>query len=319
MSSPDPRDKDWRRELFIALVVSGVVSLLTAGLLWFFVDPWQLSEETLDQMDKRASVIGMFFGIPALLAGLGGLWWQIHRSSKESQPESSTPAQLPTETPRDGDSTQVLHFETPVAIDTGVRGHGNGKPRRQWLGVGVRTLVVSAVAPVAAITIWAFVQMSTRGEPSNQPSGNTAAQTSAPRAHCREWVPIAQQTLDVRPCIKESEGQLLISADVRAFHPAPGSVIEEAAVWVWLMKVDEDLIKKRQFHLTRDASTLNSCTFRLKGDQVATCGPFLVRPPGPGTYAAAMRAALQPGEWPPGWDSPSESGTQSPKLEWRPG
>lgn len=207
----------------------------------------------------------------------------------------------------------VLDTETPVAPDTGVRGQGGDTPRRQWLGIGVRTLVVFAVVPVVVISLWAFVQMSARRE---QPPGNPVP---APRAHCRDWVAVGQRTPEVRPCIKESEGQLLISADVRAFNPAPGSVIEEAAVWVWLMKVDEDLIKKRRFDLTRDASTLNSCTFSLKGDQVATCGPFLVRPSGPGTYAAAMRAALQPGDWPPGWDSPSESGTQSPKPEWRPG
>jgi hypothetical protein len=87
-------------------------------------------------------------------------------------------------------------------------------------------------------------------------------------------------------------------------------------VWVWLMDLDPDLIDSQQYHLTRDPSTLNSCRVTLDTHQARECGPFFVEPAEPGRYTTATTVKKDDEVYPPGWSSPSFSGTLSPGVDW---
>lgn len=168
------------------------------------------------------------------------------------------------------------------------------------------------VAAVVAVAVLAYLQFGPRGGGHGGPEAQELA--VPPGGLCRSWAPMAQAGVEVRPCIARSDGRVALSTEVRAIDPgnAPGAV----TVWVWLMNLDRRLLDSRQYHLTRDEATLGRCSLSIEGDQVARCGPFRHDPPGPGRYATAMSARLHDDVRPPGWDSPSFTGTQSPPLTW---
>jgi len=180
----------------------------------------------------------------------------------------------------------------------------------RFMGGLRRWLYVAAVAVVALV---AYLQFAGGG---GGDAGGLARDgvTVLPSRLCRSWAPMAQQVVEVRPCIAKSGGRMELSTEARAIDPE--NAPDEITIWVWLMNLDRRLIDTRQYHLTRDEATLQLCTLSIKKDEVVRCGPFRHEPPGPGQYATAVSASLQHDLRPPGWDSPAFTGTQSPPLVW---
>jgi len=179
----------------------------------------------------------------------------------------------------------------------------------RFMGVRRRWLYVAAVAVVALV---AYLQFAGGGGDAGGVARDSV--TVLPSRLCRSWAPMAQQVVEVRPCIAKSGGRMELSTEARAIDPE--NAPDEITIWVWLMNLDRRLIDTRQYHLTRDEATLNLCTLSIKKDEVVRCGPFRHEPPGPGQYATAVSASLQYDLRPPGWDSPAFTGTQSPPLVW---
>lgn len=198
--------------------------------------------------------------------------------------------------------TPQIHVLSPTAA-TGAadarpaRGH-----RRRFL---VATLLVAAVL-VAALQI-------ARSTAARE-AGETGADTVSVGRLCREWAP-QPVPVEIRPCIAAADGQVELWAELRAVDPAdaPG----EVTVWVWLMNLDRELIESRRFHLTRDQSTLNSCTLTVEDDAIVRCGPFRVTPRKPGEYATAVDTRREKDVLPPAWNHHTFSGTQSPSITWQ--
>lgn len=139
-------------------------------------------------------------------------------------------------------------------------------------------------------------------------------QLSVATKNCRSWASMINDTVQVRPCIKKENGQIAVSAEVKAFSAEIAGT--DVTVWVWLMDLDPDLIDSQQYHLTRDPSTLNSCRVTLDTHQARECGPFFVEPAEPGRYTTATTVKKDDEVYPPGWSSPSFSGTLSPGVDW---
>ncbi len=122
-------------------------------------------------------------------------------------------------------------------------------------------------------------------------------------------------TVQVRPCIKKENGQIAVSAEVKAFSAEIAGT--DVTVWVWLMDLDPDLIDSQQYHLTRDPSTLNSCRVTLDTHQARECGPFFsLNPPSRDATRPQPPSKKDDEVYPPGWSSPSFSGTLSPGVDW---
>lgn len=150
-------------------------------------------------------------------------------------------------------------------------------------------------------------------EPSQVPEGPQGDRP--PSLECRgQWV--SMNSLYVLPCIGKGRDGLIISADVRAKDPqgAPSG----ATVWIWLMNVEN--VNRTRLHLTRDQTTLRSCKIQLADNsRTQTCGPFVVKPPKPGTYTTSILAYHQPSLLPPGWYSPIIAGSQAiANRTWKP-
>lgn len=174
---------------------------------------------------------------------------------------------------------------------------------------GARRWLIYA-AGVVAVVVLAYLRFGVGGDDAD--AGQNVV--VLPSTLCRSWAAMPQQGVEVRPCIAKSDGRVALSTEVRAIDPgnAPGDV----TVWVWLMNLDQRLLDGKQYHLTRDESTLGKCSLGITDERVVRCGPFRHEPPGQGRYATAMSVRLQDDIRPPGWDSPAFTGTQSPPLTW---
>lgn len=197
-----------------------------------------------------------------------------------------------------GPSPSQTHVLSP-AETVGAPEARPARGRRRWKLV--TALVVAAVL-VAALQI---------ARSATTPPRTVDTVTVGPL--CRSWAP-QSVPVEIRPCIAVADGRVELSAEVRAVDPAdaPG----EVTVWVWLMHLDPQLIESRRFHLTRDESTLNSCTFTVEGEGIVRCGPFRVTPPEAGRYAAAVDTRKEKDIRPPAWHHHTFSGTQSPPITW---
>lgn len=190
-----------------------------------------------------------------------------------------------------------------------------------------RRLVLAGIAAVAAlvttVTVGWFVSPSddatATGTDTSAPvslpyfSHETSGPVGAER--CRgAWVSSAVGDVQFLPCIAQQADGLVISAQVRN----TGTVAVDVTVWVWLMRIDQDLLASRRYDLTRHLSTLRYCRFRLDhANEVTTCGPFRVAPPTERAwYAAASSGHFLHAARPPGWDSTGFAGTQSPMVHF---
>ncbi|MFI6815921.1 helix-turn-helix domain-containing protein [Nonomuraea sp. NPDC050328] len=193
----------------------------------------------------------------------------------------------------------------------------NSRPRprvsaRLLLPIG-GLVVVAAVAGLLLSGLWP------RGVWPRPPAPHPPAPPVTPAAaSCRPtWSYMEAAEIFFLPCIERRPEGLLVSALAK---PVARGVVEGGVtVWVWPMNLKENLLRSREYHLTRNRFTLRHCLLDFDGgDEIKTCGPFLVRPADQGTlYAASGTADEDHDQVPPGWSSSSFTGTQSPAVEWR--
>ncbi|MEV0150403.1 MULTISPECIES: hypothetical protein [unclassified Nonomuraea] len=108
----------WRAVRIAAIVVLGV-SLLA----WFLVDPLDLPGDLLEELNQRASVIGMFTGAGGLIVSMLGL-----RVQQRSRPVDD------------------------IASTTGTPGPGQAKPARAR-GPRRRTVLLTAAVPAVMVAL----------------------------------------------------------------------------------------------------------------------------------------------------------------------
>ncbi|RSN11738.1 hypothetical protein DMB42_14335 [Nonomuraea sp. WAC 01424] len=206
--------------------------------------------------------------------------------------------------------------DTPAGpIDQSRREHGRTNSRwrvRLLLPIG-GLLAVSVVAGLLVSDVWP------RGVWPRPPAPFPPAPPATPAtASCRPgWAYVEQAEIFFLPCIERKPEGLVISALAK---PVGRGVVEGGVtVWLWPMNLKEDLLRSREYHLTRNRFTLRHCLLDFDGtDEIRTCGPFLVRPADQGTlYATSGTADEDHAGAPPSWSSSSFTGTQSPAVQWQ--
>ncbi|MFC7330277.1 hypothetical protein [Marinactinospora rubrisoli] len=233
-----------------------------------------------------------------------------------------------------GTVIQIGSVVGSVGVSGGERGTEAGKraakrDAARWTGRGplVAAGVGVTVFAVAAIGFLALPDRSApAGESLSTESGEgavappaVASRPQGDQVRCHEpWVEKDASVL-YRPCIAPDDDGLRLSVEVQLIDPTEDTT--EVSAWVWLMRSDRELVQEfgrsGRWDLSRDDDLLKPCSLTVTGAEIATCGPFVMTPTEPGRYSASSSVhLLQTGPFPPGWENPEFSGTQSPPLEW---
>jgi hypothetical protein len=179
--------------------------------------------------------------------------------------------------------------------------------------------VAAATVTIAVATGWFTSALGGTTSPEPDQALPTSQPESAPpplQSECRyAWAKLSTAPVHLLPCIQVQPDGLLVSAQVKAADPSGAT----ATIWVWPMNVDQALLQNQRYDLTREPATLRHCRLTLANDsEVKTCGPFKVTPTaGAGVYATASTGHRFHADYPPGWQSTTVAGLQSPMVEFR--